>query len=84
MKRIASRAPQLDIFGQRLIEREAGCWIITEEGRKSLETLEQLDRSAMRGQVEREIAQEPEDEQPPLVSSQPRTSARRKRSPASD
>ncbi|RXH38229.1 hypothetical protein XH94_23520 [Bradyrhizobium zhanjiangense] len=84
MKRIASRAPQLDIFGQRLIEREAGCWIITEEGRKSLETLEELDRSAMRGQVEREIAQEPEDEQPPLVSSQPRTSARRKRSRASD
>jgi len=84
MKRIASRAPQLDIFGQRLIEREAGCWIITEEGRKALETLEQLDRGAMQGQVEREIAREPEDEQPPRVTSQPRTSARRKRSPASD
>ncbi len=56
MKRIASRAPQLDIFGQRLIEREAGCWIITEEGRKFLETLEQLDRGAMQGQVERETS----------------------------
>ncbi|WP_244551297.1 hypothetical protein [Bradyrhizobium sp. Rc2d] len=84
MKRIASRAPQLDIFGQRLIEREAGCWIISEEGRKALETLEQLDRGAMQGPVERDIAQVPEDEQPPLVTSQPRTSARRKRSPASD
>nr|WP_249788099.1 hypothetical protein [Bradyrhizobium sp. NBAIM01] len=65
MKRIAGRAPQLDIFGQTLIEREAGCWIITEEGRKALETLEQLDRGTMRGQVERQIAQEPEDQLPP-------------------
>lgn len=62
MKRIASRAPQLDIFGQRLIEREAGRWIITDEGRKALERLELLDLGAMQGQVEREIAQEPEDE----------------------
>jgi DNA-binding transcriptional LysR family regulator len=44
MTRIASRAPELDIFGQRLIEREAGCWIITAEGRQLLQTLEQLDR----------------------------------------
>ncbi|WP_177248768.1 hypothetical protein [Bradyrhizobium sp. Ghvi] len=62
MKRIASRAPQLNIFGQRLIEREAGCWIITDLGRKALETLEQLDRGAMQGLFEREIAQEPDDE----------------------
>ncbi|GMO11456.1 hypothetical protein BwSH20_77260 [Bradyrhizobium ottawaense] len=34
MKRTASRAPQLDVFGQKLIERKAGCWIITEEGRE--------------------------------------------------
>ncbi|MBB4380326.1 hypothetical protein [Bradyrhizobium sp. SBR1B] len=62
MKRIASRAPQLDIFGQRLIEREAGCWIITEEGRKYLETLERLDRTVTRPQVGRESAQEPKTE----------------------
>ncbi|WP_244607770.1 hypothetical protein [Bradyrhizobium vignae] len=49
MKRIASRAPQLDIFGQRLIEREAGCWIITNEGRKALERLELLGLGAMQG-----------------------------------
>ncbi|WP_407185193.1 hypothetical protein [Bradyrhizobium centrosematis] len=53
MKRVASRAPQLDIFGQGLIEREACCWIITEEGRKVLETLEQLDRIVMRAQAQR-------------------------------
>ncbi|WP_407121552.1 hypothetical protein [Bradyrhizobium sp. STM 3561] len=62
MKRIASRAPQLDIFGQRLIEREVGCWIITDAGRKALERLELLDLGAREGKVEREIAQEPEDE----------------------
>ncbi|WP_208738491.1 hypothetical protein [Bradyrhizobium vignae] len=62
MKRIASRAPQLDIFGQRLIEREVGCWIITDAGRKALERLELLDLGARQGKVEREIAQEPENE----------------------
>ncbi|WFU23312.1 hypothetical protein QA649_35515 [Bradyrhizobium sp. CB1717] len=62
MERIASRAPRLDIFGQRLIEREAGCWIITDEGRKTLERLEFVDVGTMQGQVKREIAQEREDE----------------------
>ncbi|WP_177237500.1 hypothetical protein [Bradyrhizobium sp. Rc3b] len=62
MKRIASRAPQLDIFGQRLVKQEAGWWSITDEGRKALEGLELLDQRAMQGQVEREISKQPEDE----------------------
>jgi hypothetical protein len=44
MTRIASRAPDLDILGQRLIDREVGYWIITAEGLKVVDTLEQLDR----------------------------------------
>lgn len=43
MKRIASREPNLDIFGRRLIEREEGYWIITAHGRKILERHEVLD-----------------------------------------
>jgi hypothetical protein len=44
MTRIASRAPDLDILGQRLLDREVGYWIITAEGLKVGDTLEQLDR----------------------------------------
>ncbi|RXH36707.1 hypothetical protein XH99_07015 [Bradyrhizobium nanningense] len=83
MKRIASRASQLDIFSQRLIAREAGCWIISEEGRKYLETLEQLDRTVMRAEVERENAQEPTAEQPPPLTLQLGMNVGRK-CPASD
>ncbi|MET4324008.1 hypothetical protein [Bradyrhizobium sp. RT5a] len=50
MKRIASREPNLDIFGQKLIDREVGYWTITEEGRKVLEALEKLDRCVAQGQ----------------------------------
>ncbi|WP_407121601.1 hypothetical protein [Bradyrhizobium sp. STM 3561] len=83
MKRIASRAPQLDIFGQRLIEREAGCWIISEEGRKYLETLEQLDRTVMQAEVWRENAQEPITDQPPPLTLQLGMNVGKRR-PASD
>lgn len=41
MKRLAERAPGLDIFGQKLVAREAGEWIITEEGRAYLALLEE-------------------------------------------
>jgi len=78
MTRIASRAPELDIFGQRLIGREPGRWIITEDGRKVLETLEQLDRLAQ-SQVELEMAPPSEGERPPSITVQPRTVARRNR-----
>ena len=40
MKRLAERAPDLDIFGQKLVVREPGVWSITEEGRGFLATLE--------------------------------------------
>ncbi|MGY3238422.1 hypothetical protein ACVWZ4_000945 [Bradyrhizobium sp. USDA 4472] len=83
MKRIASRAPQLDIFGQSLIERDAGCWIISEQGRKYLETLEQLDRTVMQAEVERENVQVSTAEQPPPLTLQLGMNVGRKR-PASD
>lgn len=40
MKRLAERAPGLDIFSQKLITREPGEWIITEAGREVLASLE--------------------------------------------
>ncbi|WP_407185172.1 hypothetical protein [Bradyrhizobium centrosematis] len=42
MKRLATRAPDLNIFGQGLITREPGYWIITEDGRTFLALLEQM------------------------------------------
>lgn len=39
-KRIAQRAPGLDIFGQALVVREKGGWQITAEGGKLLASIE--------------------------------------------
>ncbi|MFB6418617.1 MULTISPECIES: hypothetical protein [Bradyrhizobium] len=41
MKRLAERVPDLDIFRQKLVARESGHWIIMEEGRAFLDSLEQ-------------------------------------------
>jgi len=40
MKRLAERAPGLNIFGQKFVERDSGHWIITEGGRAFLASLE--------------------------------------------
>ncbi|MEY9538066.1 hypothetical protein ABIE85_001126 [Bradyrhizobium diazoefficiens] len=39
-KRLAARVPNLDIFSQRLVERESGGWKITAKGRTILEFME--------------------------------------------
>lgn len=39
-KRMAGRAPDLEIFGQALVIRERGGWQITAEGRKLLVSIE--------------------------------------------
>lgn len=75
MKRIASREPNLDIFGQKLIDRDVGYWTITEEGRKVLEALEKLDRCVAQGQPEVPAG----DERQPLQAAPPRPSGRRNR-----
>ena len=41
MKLLAARAPDLDIFGQKLIAREPGEWRITDAGRDLLSAVEQ-------------------------------------------
>lgn len=41
MKRLAKFAPNLDLFGQKLVVREQGIWMITDEGRAFLAALEQ-------------------------------------------
>lgn len=39
-KRLAARVPGLDLFSQRLVEREAGGWRVTAKGRAVLEFME--------------------------------------------
>jgi hypothetical protein len=46
LKRLAARAPGLDIFGQRLILRDSSGWQITPEGRAFLDWLERGAASA--------------------------------------
>jgi hypothetical protein len=46
LKRLAARAPGLDIFGQRLILRDGSGWQITPEGRTFLDWLERGAASA--------------------------------------
>ena len=48
LKRLAARAPGLDIFGQRLVLRDSSGWQITPEGRAFLDWLE---RGASRANV---------------------------------
>jgi hypothetical protein len=40
MKRLAARAPDLDIFGQMLVVRDAAGWQITSAGRALLDSIE--------------------------------------------
>ena len=40
LRRLAARAPRLDIFGQRLVLRDSSGWQITPEGRAFLDWLE--------------------------------------------
>ncbi|MGY3146339.1 hypothetical protein ACVWYQ_003338 [Bradyrhizobium sp. USDA 3397] len=83
MKRIASREPNLDIFGQRLIAREEGYWIITAQGRKILERLEvldateKLDQFVAGGQPETQAEEPAGDERPPLPAAPQGLIARR-------
>ncbi len=84
MTRIASRAQNLDIFGERLIEREVGYWTITAKGRDVLEKLEQLDRAIAQGepfpQVEQPVVEEPANlVQMPIRSVDRRSQSRQQR-----
>ena len=46
MKLLAAHAPGLDIFGQSLVLRDAGGWLITDAGRVLLGSIETLARTA--------------------------------------
>lgn len=51
VKRFAERAPDLGIFRQKLVARESGHWIIMEDGRAFLASVEQ---AAILAHLERE------------------------------
>jgi len=80
MTRIASRAPDLDIYGQKLIERDDGCWTITARGRELLEKLEQLDRLIAQGEPF-PPAEKPAAEQASNLLEMPLRSAGRRNQP---
>jgi hypothetical protein len=64
LKRLAARAPDLDIFGQKLILRDSSGWQITPEGRAFLDWLESGAASANVPVAE---PSRPPPEQPPLL-----------------
>jgi hypothetical protein len=64
LRRLAARAPGLDIFGQRLILRDSSGWQITPEGRAFLDWLE---RGAASAHVPLTEPSPPPPQQPPLL-----------------
>jgi hypothetical protein len=62
LRRLAARAPGLDIFGQRLVLRDSSGWQITPEGRAFLDRLEMGDASASVS-----VAEPSPPQQPPLL-----------------
>ncbi|MBB4381747.1 hypothetical protein [Bradyrhizobium sp. SBR1B] len=74
-KRLAARVPDLDIFSQRLVERENGGWKITVKGRTVLEFMEA--RTAVEPPTETAPAENRDAPIPPLP--QPPERARRRR-----
>ncbi|MDD1520438.1 MULTISPECIES: hypothetical protein [Bradyrhizobium] len=74
-KRLAARVPDLDIFSQRLVERENGGWKITVKGRTVLELMEA--RTAVEPPTETVPAENRDAPIPPRP--QPPERARRRR-----
>ena len=64
LRRLAARAPDLDIFGQGLILRDSSGWQITPEGRAFLDWLE---RGAASANVPVAEPSPPPPQQPPLL-----------------
>jgi hypothetical protein len=64
LRRLAARAPDLDIFGQGLILRDSSGWQITPEGRAFLDWLES---GAAPANVPVAEPSPPPPEQPPLL-----------------
>jgi hypothetical protein len=62
LRRLAARAPGLDIFSQRLVLRDSSGWQITPEGRAFLDRLEMGDASARVP-----VAEPSPRQQPPLL-----------------
>jgi hypothetical protein len=65
LKRLAARAPGLDIFGQKLILRDSSGWQITPEGRAFLDWLESGAASANVPVAEPSLP--PPQQPPPLL-----------------
>jgi hypothetical protein len=62
MKRLAARAPDLDIFGQRLVVRDSSGWQLTGAGRAALASLETI------GPYQVTVANAPEPQVTPVAA----------------
>ena len=76
-KRLAARVPDLDIFSQRLVERENGGWKITVKGRTVLEFMEA--RTAVEPAREKVAPENSDAPIPPLPQLAERARRRRER-----
>lgn len=81
MKRLAEFAPNLDLFGQKLVAREQGIWIITDEGRAFLAALEQVAATNSEATREDRSPAAPPQLLTPLPSPSPRFFEHRQRRP---
>ncbi|WP_426612818.1 hypothetical protein [Bradyrhizobium sp. McL0616] len=78
-KRLAARVPDLDIFSQRLVDRESGGWKITDKGRAVLELMEARTGLDQPVEASAERGDTPVPPLPPLVERAKRRRERRER-----
>ncbi|WP_439393012.1 hypothetical protein ACRQ5Q_27510 [Bradyrhizobium sp. PMVTL-01] len=79
MKRLAERAPGLDIFGQNLVERANGEWVITEKGKSFLAALESMSRELDLVRPAQGVEQQAQPDVPPVMLTPPRRRSSRYR-----
>lgn len=79
MKRLAERVPDLDIFRQKLVARESGQWIIMEEGRAFLDSLEQAAILATQERAREEESEKLVASKLPVLSAAPQRRNGRRR-----
>lgn len=78
-KCLAERAPDLDIFSQKLVAREPGEWRITDEGKAFLAALERPTAGEAEPTLDELIEHPPTSDLPPLPTPQHRRGDDRRR-----
>jgi hypothetical protein len=79
LRRLAARAPDLDIFGQKLVVRDNSGWQITAEGKTVLDLLESGGSLATASAPEQPLPSPPPQQAPLLLAKRQRKAVRRAR-----